>query len=315
VRAAAKAFLDSLYDGRGDDGRGDDGRGDAATYDFADPERHRWQYTPGPRGGLALEDMDEPQREHAMALLDTGLSERGVRTARAIMDLEPVLRALEETQGRPGAERRNRDHYWFSVFGDPTGRAPWGWRVGGHHLCLHFTVVADAVAVTPLFFGANPARVPSGSEAGLRVLAAEEDLARDLLRILDDAQRAQAVVSPEAPSDILTGNAVRAEIGAVPTGVRFTDLAALQRLAFTRLVGHYRARVRRPPTVDLEEATFAWAGSTEPGDGHYYAVRAGTFLIEYDNTQNDANHVHTVWRDRARDWGEDLLAEHYQRSH
>jgi Protein of unknown function (DUF3500) len=44
-------------------------------------------------------------------------------------------------------------------------------------------------------------------------------------------------------------------------------------------------------------------------------VRAGDLLLEYDNTQNDANHVHTVWRDRRRDWGEDLLAAHYHRAH
>ncbi len=305
MRAAARALLDSLYDGQRH----------VATYDFVDPERQRWQYTPGPRGGLALEDMEDAQRGAAMALLDAGLSTRGAHTARAIMDLEPVLKALEEAQGRPGAERRNREHYWFSVFGDPSVDGPWGWRVGGHHLCLHFTLVGDRVSVTPLFFGANPARVPDGPEVGLRVLAAEEDLARDLLATLDETQRAQAVVSPEAPSDILTGNAVRAEIAAVPSGIAFGSLGSAQRSALTRLVGHYLGRVVQPPGVDLERVTFAWAGSTAVGQGHYYAVRAGTLLIEYDNTQNDANHVHTVWRDVARDWGEDLLADHYRHAH
>jgi hypothetical protein len=311
MRDAAQAFLDSLYDGQRD----------VATYDFTDPERQRWQYTPGPRGGLALEDMDDAQREKAMALIDRALSTRGARTARAIMDLEPVLKALEESQGRPGSERRNREHYWFSVFGDPVGARPqpWGWRVGGHHLCLHFTAVDDVVSVTPLFFGANPARVPdgpaAGPAAGLRVLAAEEDLARALLATLDETQRAAAVVSPEAPSDILTGNAVRAEIAAVPTGIRFTSLHGEARSALTQLVSHYRGRVEHPPMVDLESATFAWAGSTRVGDGHYYAIRAGGFLVEYDNTQNNANHVHTVWRDVTRDWGEDLLAEHYRHAH
>ena len=305
MRAEARAFLDSLHDGQRD----------AATYDLTDPERYRWKYTPGPRGGLALEDMDGAQRDLAMALLDAGLSTWGAQTARAVMDLEPILKEIEEDTGRPGSARRNPEHYWFSVFGDPATDRPWGWRVGGHHLCLHFTVVDDRTSVTPLFFGANPARVPRGPHEGLRVLGPEEDLARALVTNLDASQRARAVVSAEAPNDILTGNAVRAEIAAVPTGVDFASLDPAGQGGFSRLVDHYLGRVAQPPTLDLDGLSFAWAGATEPGEGHYYAVRGDTFLIEYDNTQNDANHVHTVWRDLARDWGEDLLAEHYRRSH
>ena len=305
MRAVARAFLDSL----------DDGQREVATYDLGDPERYRWQYTPGRRAGLALEDMDGSQRDLAMSLVDAALSTSGARAARAVMRLESVLRRLEEQIGRPGSERRNPEHYWFTVFGDPAGEGPWAWRVGGHHLCLHFTIVDDRVAVTPLFLGANPARVPAGPEEGLRVLGAEEDLARDLLASLDEDQRRRAVVSSRAPDDILTGNAVRAEIAAVPTGIAITALRADQRVRLERLVEHYRRRVARPPAVDLAGAAFAWAGGTEPGQGHYYAVRTPTLLLEYDNTQNGANHVHTVWRDRKRDWGEDLLAHHYHRAH
>ncbi|HJR39734.1 MAG TPA: DUF3500 domain-containing protein [Nocardioidaceae bacterium] len=305
MRAAATAFLDSLYDGQRI----------VARYDLADPERHRWQYTPGPRGGLALKDMDPHQRDRALALMSSGLSSSGAETAREIMALEPVLKALEERAGRPGAERRDAEHYWFSVFGDPAREEPWAWRVGGHHLCLHFTVVGGEAAVTPLFFGANPARVPDGPEAGRRVLAAEEDLARELLDALDETQRARAIVSAEAPSDIRTGNAVRAEITAVPTGIRFADLDGGQQALFRVLVDHYLGRVDRPPAVDVESLAFAWAGGTERGQGHYYAVRGSRFLLEYDNTQNGANHIHTVWRDLDRDWGADLLAEHYRRDH
>ncbi len=305
MRAEAQAFLDSLYDGQRAE----------ATYDFTDDERFRWQYTPGPRGGLALAEMDPPQREAAMSLLDAGLSERGASTARSIMELEPVLKAIEEQAGRAGSERRDADHYWFSVFGDPSADGPWAWRVGGHHLCLHFTVVGDGVSVTPLFFGANPARVPGGEHAGLRILAAEEDLARTLLGALPADLRDRAVVSAEAPSDILTTNSIRAEVAAVPSGVGYLDLDAAAGRAFEELLDHYLDRVRRPAPPDRHRLTFAWAGSTEVGQGHYYAIRGDDFLVEYDNTQNDANHVHTVWRDRRRDWGEDLLAAHYRQSH
>jgi hypothetical protein len=305
MRAAALAFLKSL----------DDEQRQAATYDFADDERHRWQYTPGPRGGLSLARMDPSQLWLAMRLLDSGLSDTGAVTARSIIELEPLLRAIEEQARIPGFERRNPDLYWFSVFGDPSGSEPWGWRVGGHHLCLHFTEVGDGVSVTPLFFGANPARVPAGEQEGLRVLGPEEDLARALLNGLDEHQRGRAVVSDEAPRDILTGNEVRAQIAAVPTGIGYQDLDEGQRASLRRLVDLYLDRVRKPTPVGLEQVTFAWAGSSTPGEGHYYALRSDTFLVEYDNTQNHANHVHTVWRDLGRDWGEDLLAEHYVESH
>lgn len=305
MRAPALAFLKSL----------DDEQRRAATFEFADDERHRWQYTPGPRAGLPLAEMDPSQFWLAMRLLDSGLSDRGAVTARQIIELEPVLRAIEEQAGRPGFERRNPGHYWFSVFGDPVGEDPWGWRVGGHHLCLHFTVVGEETSVTPLFFGANPAEVPSGREQGLRVLGAEEDLGRALLNALDEPQRTTAVVSAEAPRDILTTNEVRAQVAAVPSGICYADLGPEQQQLMARLVDLYRHRVHKPPPVDLEQLTFAWAGSATPGEGHYYALRGETFLVEYDNTQNNANHVHTVWRDLGRDWGEDLLAAHYAGSH
>ena len=299
------AFLDSLSDGQWAE----------ATYQFTERERVLWQYTPGSRGGLALADMDIAQRQRAMSLLDAGLSERGAVTARSIMELEPILKAIEEMIGRPGSERRNPHHYWFSVFGDPSAEQPWAWRAGGHHLCVHFTMVDGESSVTPLFFGANPARVPDGERAGLRVLAAEEDLARSLLRSLPDDQRAQAVVSSDAPNDILTTNQIRADIALVPTGVEYSALNPASRRSFDDLVDHYLSRVRRPAPVEREGLTFAWAGATVVGEGHYYAIHGDEFLIEYDNTQNDANHVHTVWRDLRRDWGEDLLRRHYGRSH
>lgn len=292
-----------------------DGQWAAATYPFTDSERVRWQYTPGPRGGLPLADMDPTQRALAMSLLDAGLSERGAKTARSIMRLEPILKAIEEQAGRPGSERRDAEHYWFSVFGDPASDQPWAWRVGGHHLCLHFTMCGDEISVTPLFFGANPARVPAGEHEGLRTLALEEDLARAFLSRLPGDQREHAVVSPDAPNDILTKNSVRAEVAAVPTGVAYSTLDAAARNAFDVLLDHYLGRVRRAVRVDRDRLTFAWAGSTQVGQGHYYAIRGDDFLVEYDNTQNGANHVHTVWRDLSRDWGEDLLRAHYRLAH
>jgi hypothetical protein len=277
------------------------------------PERTRWQYTPGRRPGLALADLREPQQEAALALLRSALGDEAFAAARSVMALESVLRRLEERAGVAGAERRHPLHYWFAVFGAPHRgpEEPWGWRVGGHHLSVHVTVVGDAVVVLPLFLGANPATAPDGS----RTLAQEEDLGRRLLASLDEGQTRAAVVSDRAPSDILTGNATRAELAAVPVGLRFDDLGPTQRGLLTALLQWYVGRANPAPPVRSDGATFAWLGSTEPGGAHYYAVRAGTFFVELDNSQDGANHVHTVVRDSRRDWGDDLLGVHYRGAH
>jgi hypothetical protein len=287
---------------------------DLLCHPWNSAERRRWQYTPGPRPGLALADVDHAQRTAALHLLRTGLSDDGFATARAVMELESVLHDLERERGEPGYERRDPDHYWFAVFGDPTVRdEPWAWRVGGHHVCVHATVVAETVVVLPLFLGANPAVTPGGS----RLLAPEEALGRELVLSLTDTQRPVAVLADDAPSDILTGNAARAEIGAVPTGLRYADLTAPQQSVFERLLAVYVGRGAPPATVPvrLHDATFAWLGGTAEGEGHYYAIRAGSLFVELDNTQDGANHVHTVLRDVHRDWGEDLLRSHYAQQH
>src|SRR5262249_51447918 len=161
-----------------------------ATFPFASDERLVWDYRPGPRQGVALQDMTAPQRQRAGALLDAGLSARGAAEVRAIMALEPILGELERQAGRDNWARRNPELYWFAVFGAPGGRTPWAWRVGGHHVALQVTVVdGDLIAVTPLFFGANPVAVPHGPHAGMHTLAAEEELARALLAALHDEQK------------------------------------------------------------------------------------------------------------------------------
>jgi hypothetical protein len=278
------------------------------------PERRRWQYTPGRRPGLALAGMGSRQRQVATALLRSGLSDGGFAAARAVMALESVLHDIEQRRGDPGYQRRHPDHYWFAVFGDPARPGqPWAWRVGGHHVCVHATVAGGSVSMLPLFLGANPAVAPDGS----RILAAEEDLGRELVLSLSDDRRKEVVLSDEAPSDILTGNAVRAEIAAVPVGLPYADLAAPQQAVFERLLRLYVQRSTPPATVPvrLNEATFAWLGGTAAGEPHYYAIRAGSLLVELDNTQDGANHVHTVVRDVERDWGEDHLRSHYAAQH
>lgn len=313
MRRAALAFLAAL----------DDRQRAQATGPMDTPDLRDWTYVPGPRPGLTLEEMTQPQRELAFAMLDTGLSSGGAAVARDIIALEDDLFEVEAASGG-SVHRRDPGVYWFRVLGDPSGSAPWGWRANGHHLAVHLTIVGDAIAVTPQFFGANPARVPFGKRAGHRALPAEEDLARDLLAMFDETQCQVVITDPVAPHDILTRQDPVADFEVVPAGLRYADMTGGQRDRLVDLIGLYLGRVtpaaaeasrRCVEYAGLDDVTFGWAGSTEVGRGHYYSVRGRDFLLEYDNTQNDANHIHSVWRDRLNDWGEDLLAAHYAKGH
>jgi hypothetical protein len=298
---------------------------DEASFAFDDPERFVWAYTPGDRAGLALRDMRPDQRDAAMAVVDEAMSERGAREVAGVMALESILGALERDQGRGNWLRRDPELFWFAVFGDPAGRDPWSWRVGGHHIAIHMTVIdGRVVGSTPSFLGSNPAVVPGGRQAGARVLTGEESLARELLGGLAPDARAAAISDPVAPPDILSGHGERADVRGIPKGVRYDELDPAGQDRLERLIRHYLDRAatdvaaadwQRIAGPGLDAVTFAWAGPAEPGRGHYYAIRGEHFLIEYDNTQNGANHIHAVWRYLDNDWGEDALSAHYRSAH
>jgi len=284
-------------------------------------ERLNWHYIPRERNGLSFKEMDGAQRRLAYVLLSSGLSRRGYAKAMDIMSLESVLGELEGPDRRFS---RDLDLYYVTVFGTPSDESPWGWRVEGHHLSVNFLIVrGNWIAPTPNFFGANPACVPDGPLAGWRILAAEEDLARQLLLSLDQEQQARAIIDTEAPADIITQAGPRVVLDA-PTGIQVADMTEDQKQLFMDLVLEYTSRMPSDVTdtrmnqIEKEgvgHIHFAWAGSHKPGEGHYYRLHGPSFLVEYDDTQNNANHIHTVWRDIRGDWGEDLLKTHYARSH
>jgi hypothetical protein len=244
-------------------------------------------------------------------------------TVTAIMDLEDVLRGIEEAEGQASGRaptfRRDPLGYFFSVFGTPAANGTWGWRVDGHHISLHFTIVSGQITVgTPTFLGTNPAEVRQGPKTGLRILADQEDSARTLVMQLTEPQRAKAVIARDAPGDIVTTNRYPIDPLA-PAGIGSAELTAAQRDQLMRIIAVYTSamteevaakRVGRLRSAGVEKIAFAWAGELERGKKHYYRVQGPTFLIEFDNTQNDANHVHSVWRDFDGDFGRDLLREH-----
>jgi hypothetical protein len=294
-----------------------------ATFANDTEEKVRWNFIPTnmfPRKGVPWKEMSEPQRKLAHDLLKAGLSQKGYLTATTIMELETILHGIENSEGRKGQNVRDPELYFFTIFGTPAPKGVWGWRVEGHHVSLHFTIANNtAVANTPAFFGTNPAEVRiDGPKKGLRILGTMEDTARALLAALDESQRAAAIFDKAAPTDIVTRTTVAIE-PLSPGGVAGASLSPAQRDLLQKLIEAYTVqmaddvaaeRLAKIRQAGLEKVTFAWAGETEVGKKHYYRIQGPTFLVEYDNTQNDGNHVHSVWRDFAGDFGRDLLREH-----
>jgi hypothetical protein len=293
------------------------------TFPFDGQERLRWHYIPTetfPRNGLPLKDMTDAQRALAFSLMKAALSQRGYDTYASIIKLEAVLKAIE----RSTQLDRNPLLYRFSVFGTPTASGTWGWRVEGHHVSLHFTMVkGTVVASTPSFAGSNPAEVREGPEKGTRILAAQEDAGRALVAALDASQRSTALVGDVAPGEILTSNTLDISPLA-PAGIRASQMSEGQRGLLTKVLDAYAGlmapdiasdRLAKVHAAGLEKVTFAWAGPIERGQKHYYRVQGPTFLIEFDNTQNNGNHIHSVWRDFAGDFGRDVLREHVRSAH
>jgi uncharacterized protein DUF3500 len=313
MSAAATTFLESL--------NGEQRQ--RATFAFDAEERTHWNFIPTeifPRNGLTLGQMNQSQRALAHDLLKTGLSQRGYMTATQVMELEKILAALENAQPpRPNRFVRDPERYFFSIFGTPSTQNTWGWRVEGHHMSLHFTVVnGKLVAGSPSFFGSNPAEVREGPRKGTRVLGPEEDAARSLIESLDASQRERAIIDTTAPNDIVTMASVKID-PLSPVGIPASALTATQLALLRKLIDVYTGkmaddiaadRLARIEKAGWDRVAFAWAGPLERGKKHYYRVQGPTFLIEYDNTQNDGNHIHSVWREFHGDFGVDLLREH-----
>jgi hypothetical protein len=349
---AAAGFLESLQD---------DQRGKASLAIEDEETRRRWYYTPTPRHGLAIREMNAVQFQWLRRLMAASLSEAGYNYAALVLALEWAVDQHSNFPDRTygdlqGTRVRDPGNYSVAVFGTPGDASGWGWTIGGHHLSLHFTLAGGRISPTPAFFGAEPARLTMPGGRTVRLLSAEEDIARELLSKLDLDQRAQAIISNVAATDIVQRNLPRVEDGALytvggtgpggqglrdklgltpehdeklryststPKGLAGRDMNPDQRQLLANLFRAYLAHL--PSAIEheyeslvspdrLDGIHFAWAGASELAAPHYYRVQGERLLIEYDCTQNEANHTHTVWRDPLGDFGEDLLAEHYTAS-
>ncbi|MCA9216199.1 MAG: DUF3500 domain-containing protein [Planctomycetales bacterium] len=286
-----------------------------ATFEFNDELRKGWHFIPMERKGLSLKEMKPNQQQLGMALVQSGLSHVGFSKALNVMALEQILHEMENN-----SPTRDPAKYHFFIFGKPSTKEAWGWRIEGHHLSLSYTVVdGQNVVSTPAFFGANPAHVKEGPFKGLRVLAAEEDLGRQLVRQLSAEQKEKAIISKDAPDDVINGPGREAS-PLEPAGIAAKDMTEQQKKLLMRLIRTYVNKSRQPlAKVDLKKIDdaghdnihFAWAGKLKKGERHYYRIQGPTFIMEYDNTQNGANHIHAVWRDFKGDFGDDVLKKHY----
>jgi hypothetical protein len=292
-----------------------------ASFSIDSPERTQWYFVPRERVGVPLLDLDDRQSELLGPVLASALSPEGLLEARGVLKHENILRRVE-TEAGVDATRRDPGKYYISAFGDLKAGSPWSWRFEGHHLSINVTHVPGPPSiptiVAPVFVGANPARVLSGPQTGYRLLAAEEDLGRELVSSLSGEHRKIAVINETAPGEIVTGNDPKVRPLELE-GLAAADMSEAEQQALRRLVGLYLGRLAPEYAKDaqarLERAGFgkvhfAWAGGLDSGQKHYYRVHGPTLLNEYDITQNDANHIHSVYRDLDYDFGGDALRRH-----
>jgi hypothetical protein len=279
-----------------------------AMFPVDSEERLNWHFIPRERKGIAIKELTPEQRALAFGLISTGVGGGGYLKATTIMSLEQVLKELEQGKGPV----RDPERYFLTVFGTPSNRGKWGWRVEGHHLSLNFLLEdGKIVAATPTFFGANPAEVRQGPRQGLRTLADREDTTLRLLQALDGNQKKLAVVSAEAPKEIRAAGTPQPPTEAAP-GIAFSDLNGDQKTLLRALVESYssdmpdevaKAWLDEIRNAGTEGIRFSWSGPADRSQPHAYRLQGPTFLIEFNNTQNGANHIHSVWRNMLGDFG------------
>lgn len=288
---------------------------------FEDPSRNFWHFFPGTmvdRAGIRLKELNTNQKDLAFKLLKSYLSEGGYDKTLKIIDLERVLAELEGNK-----EFRDAEKYHIAIYGNPGKDSLWAWSFEGHHVSLNFSILNDKVSIAPRFMGANPATIKSGSRKGERTLANEEDLGIRLINDLSKKQQQIAIFQKTSLDDIVTFNASKVDPLA-PVGIKMEELSNEQQKLLMELIHVYLSTMpldlanKRMEVLKSEEMSairFGWAGSTVISNPHYYRIQGKTFLIEFDNIQNSANHIHSVWRDFDGDFGRDLIKEHYQKSH
>jgi hypothetical protein len=287
---------------------------------FNDESKIIWHYVPSsmfPRAGIQLKELDSNQKSMLDELLKTFLSETGYNKTMKIINLENILLEISGD-----SIMRNPENYSVAFYGNPEKDSLWAFSFEGHHISLNFTIHNGKVEIAPRFLGANPARILSGPREGERTLQKEEDLGFELINSMSEEQRKMAIFQQKPFFDIVTRKATEVQ-PLSPVGIMYGQLTRNQQLIFLKLLDEYLStmppkqaekRMNSIKDEEINEVRFGWAGATVLGEGHYYRIQGKSFLIEFDNVQNEANHIHTVWRDFDGDFGRDIIREHYKNS-
>ena len=291
-----------------------------ALQDFDAKDREDWTYLPGSSRGYPLKSMEESTIEMVFGLIKEIQSDQGFSKTKGVLELEEILRQIE---GRPeGDTYRDNTNYYFSFYGKPSESAPWAFSFQGHHMSMTYSIIDGKISGTPTGFGANPARVKSGPHEGHQLMKQEENLGRELITSFNDQLKTKAIISSDAPDEMTTGFKTRISVKKME-GISYVEMNENQKDLFLKIIGLYvnnlneesaKAYWKKIENWGYESLYFAWMGELKPGSRHYYKISGPTLLIEYDNTQNNANHVHTVWRDSENDFGRDWLKNHYETS-
>ena len=291
-----------------------------AQLSFDDLSKSNWHFIPSSmwtRKGIELTELDNNQKKLVHVLLQSSLSESGYKKTMKIMDLENVLLEISGD-----SIKRNPDKYSIAFYGNPEKDSLWSWSFEGHHISLNFTILKGKSSIAPRFFGANPATILSGHRKGERTLYKEEDLGFELINSLSGDQKEIAIFRDNTFSGIVTKNSI--EVAPLtPVGIKYEELNSSQQLVFIKIIKEYistvpekeaKKRMEKLKNEEMNKMRFGWVGGINPGDGHYYRIQGKSFLIELANKQNNANHIHAVWRDFNGDFGRDLIEEHYKNS-
>jgi hypothetical protein len=318
VKEAAEQFLATLSD---DERRRTSFAVDATEWrDWNNVHRYA-------RQGVSFQELTEPKREAAFALMRASLSAKGFEKSRDIMRLNGYV---AEVLNNP--EEYGEFLYHLTVMGRPHDTEPWGWQLDGHHLIINYFVMGDQVVMTPTFMGSEPVSADRGPSAGIRVLEPEERLGLAFASSLTTEQRARAVIATSKTANNALAQAFRDNLVLDYAGIRGDALTSAQRQQLLALVGEYvrdmrdgHAEVRLAEVeATLNETYFAWIGEIDPEAVFYYRIHSPVILIEFDHQTPVAfrgrgpggpgrAHVHTVVRTpNGNDYGKDLLRQHYE---
>lgn len=301
---------------------------------FEDTVRTKWTNLPiglSARSGVRFGDLSEESKIKFHKILSTVMSSQGYLKTFAIMQVDDILHEIFEIQFQQGKvtagsmefiRKLNWDYgnYYVAIAGNPATDAIWGLKFEGHHISLNLTVVGDEFSMTPLFFGSDPAIVEVTQYAGLRPLSKEEDYGFWMINTLNEEQKAKATLSGKVPGDIIT-SPDRPQWLTEFQGIKGADLSPEQKKILHYLIEEYVGNLEHEKAEKylavlhengMDQVYFAWIGSYEPMKAHYYIIHSADFMIEYDNVGflDNANHIHTIWRENGNDFGEDILKKH-----